>query len=80
LVRPEDQGPVVKGGTVMKRSLKAFGFVVLDDGRELDTLKTYVAGSAKLVVGVDRIWICSAAPMTGQCKLSLESVIIALSV
>jgi hypothetical protein len=39
----------------MKRSLKAFGFVVLDDGRELETLKTYVAGSTRLSVGVVRI-------------------------
>ena len=40
------------------------------------TLKTYVDGSSILSLGVSGKWTLSAAPITGQDKLSVELTII----
>jgi hypothetical protein len=60
----------------MKRSLKAFGLVELDEGSWFVTLNTYVEGSSSLRLGVSRKWTLSAAPMTGHDKFKVESTII----
>ena len=64
------------GDTVIYRSLKAFGLVVEEDGREFVILKTYVDGSDKFNESVDSRWTLSAAPITGHAKFNCDSLII----
>jgi hypothetical protein len=61
----------VRERTVIYRSLNAFGFVVLDEGREFVTLNTYVSGSDKSEA--DSNLTLRAAEITGQDKFKVES-------
>jgi hypothetical protein len=59
----------------MYRSENAFGFVVLDEGNELDTLKMNVSGLPRSRVGVFCSCTINAAPITGHDKFNFDSPI-----